>query len=744
MKKRPLVLRLIACTLAVFLLTGCTQEGIMSKLGNYLPEVKKNETISESSKWINSSIDGAIDADTPTNVKDDFYTAVNKDFLLEPMDGEEAINAFTPVQNAFQEQYVSMFFLDPEDTTGADPEIMAPEKLQHIQSLVHTLLEFGIDEEGRNAAGTQPLEPFLAAIDRISSLEDLTAYFRNDNGDNLFGFQLAPFGVLPPYTEKGGNRYTVLFTPNALLSLKRPSKYQDAAGSGYGYDSYNRALLSRLGYSDQEIQLLLTRCYRFEKKLARCLDDDEKDVAYYTNNDSTFDRAGLEALAGNYPIGTILDAYGFGGSETFTVPLPIQLETIGSLYTQKNLEDIKAYLTVHTVLQSVSLLDEETYNLSQEYIRQISGDAPETEEGDIIQTDADDTQAEVETLPAEDEADQSEEAAAQTATLVSVLPRFVNPYLYDAIQQMYAARYCTAEQKEQVTEMARKLQAAFRTALEKADWMGEETRAEALNKLNNMGLHILYPDHLIDYTSLSFDGCKNMLDAMARITEFQMGQQSALINQPVDRSNWDLTALPTISINAFYSPTDNSINICAGILADGKFFDPDGPEETNLAMLGTIVGHEITHGFDTQGYEYDENGYHRMWWTEEDRVAFENRAAKLIRYYSSLTPVNRSAHMNGNTVSGEAIADMGGLSFALAVAEGIPDFDYDLFFRSYAALWRNHNTYIRETILMSDSHPLGLLRCNVTVSQFEQFQKTYDIQPGDGMYLAPEDRISVW
>ena len=216
------------------------------------------------------------------------------------------------------------------------------------------------------------------------------------------------------------------------------------------------------------------------------------------------------------------------------------------------------------------------------------------------------------------------------------------------------------------------------------------------------------------------------------------------MNRPVDRSNWDLTQIPTTTVNAFYSRTDNSINIAAGLLADHYFFNTDASFAENLACLGSVVGHEITHGFDTTGYQYDKNGSYRSWWTEDDRLAFDLRANDLIKYYSGLAPIVRNSYLNGSTVSGEAIADMGGVKCTMIIASKIPDFDYDTYFRAYANLWREHSTYKVEILRSSDPHPVSMLRANVTLMQFEEFQKTYDIQPGDGMYLAAEDRILVW
>lgn len=730
MKRKPLILCLMVFLLAALMLTGCSKEAIMSKfegLEGYMPPVAKNRTISKDSKWIDSSIDGSIDADTPTNVKDDFYTAVNRDFLLEPLpEDTKSLDFGTFIGEPFAEKMNALFTISPEDTEGTDPEILPTEKLEHIQELVHYLYAQGEDVQGRAEAGVEPLRPFLEKIENISSMEELTAYFRNEQGQNLFGIQLAPFTVTEPSTDRTGNKYTVMVMPQALLTLPNNTDYRDPSGDAFSYDLYNRemlgSILGRLGYSTSQINALLVSCYRFEAKLAWCLPEKgtTDDPDYWTNNDPAFTREELDALCGNFPLGTILDACGLGASETYTVPCPLQLEEIGKIYKEKNLSDIKAYLEVQTVLNAVSLLDDDTNAMAEEAKRQAERNAK---------------------TPSLEDATEEEQQQAARQTIYT---RFVSPYLSDAFQQMYVAHYCTAQQKADLTEMVLRIQKAFRQTLENCDWLSEETRAEALAKLDNMGLHVLYPDNLIDYTSLSFEGCENLLDAVARVNQFDMDLQVGLVNQKVDRSNWDMTVIPTTMVNAMYMPTNNSINILAGFLASDEAYSTEKTIEQNLACIGSVIGHEMTHGFDTSGYAYDQNGYKRMWWTSEDRLSFDTRAANLIRFYSGLTPVSDGAYLNGQNLSGEAIADMGGMKFVLTVAKSIPDFDYDLFFRSYAKLWRTHDTYMMELMASSDEHPLAVLRANVTVSQFEEFQQTYNVQPGDGMYVAAEDRILVW
>lgn len=745
MKKSPLGLRLAAGLLAIGLMAGCSQEALQNAatdvMEKYAPPVQKNQTIAEDSKWINSSIDGTIDADTPTNVMDDFYTAVNKDWLLQPLpEGESNEDMFSDVSKQYTDNVEKLMSIQTDDTTGLDPEVMSADELIHIQTLVHKLVDTAADTDARNAAGAEPLRPYIEKISNISTLDELTAYLGSTDGSNPFGLQLAYFTLDAPIDDDIADNYTVMFQPTALLALGDVMQYDGVGESGLASYKYNTQLfqyeLQQLGYTEKQATDLLTDCYRFEVKLAYYLPttSEVQSVDYWNENNHVYDRAGLQELAGNYPVTEILDDLGVGNSETYTVPETLQMEELGRLYTQENLEQMKAYFVVHTVLQAQDLLDETTADMADDFTRQTT-DRFVLPKDDTDGSDDPDGGDEPTATPTPD---------ASNYALLRVYNSYVNKYMSDAYQQMYIAHYCTAAAKRDIKAMATEIINTFSQVITEADWMSDETKAAAQEKLSAMGLHVLYPDNLIDYSTLSFDDCSNLVDIVSKINAFDTAQQIAKVNQPVDRSNWDMTTIPTTMVNAMYLMSDNSINICAALLSTDDFYNENNAYEMNLARLGTVLGHEVTHGFDTTGYKYDKNGRYKSWWTSEDQYAYDVRANKLVRYYSTLSPLTRGSFMSGTVVSGEAIADMGGMKFALRMAAQQPDFDYDAFFRAYAEMWRCHRTYVTEAMYISDSHPTGMLRTNVTLMQFDEFENTYDIQPGDGMYLAPENRITVW
>ena len=158
-----------------------------------------------------------------------------------------------------------------------------------------------------------------------------------------------------------------------------------------------------------------------------------------------------------------------------------------------------------------------------------------------------------------------------------------------------------------------------------------------------------------------------------------------------------------------------------------------------------MIGHEISHAFDSNGAQYDENGSLHNWWTDEDRAAFGERVSKVADYFGKIVPFDDGTPNNGKLIQTEATADMGGIKCMLMMAKKIDGFDYDKFFRAYAHMWqRMDSLQMCERLATADTHPLSYQRVNVTLQQFDEFLETYDIKEGDGMYLAPEDRIAVW
>ena len=322
--------------------------------------------------------------------------------------------------------------------------------------------------------------------------------------------------------------------------------------------------------------------------------------------------------------------------------------------------------------------------------------------------------------------------------------------LGEALGQVYVARTFTPESKARMQSMVNNLIAAFRERLQKLDWMSEDTRKQAIAKLNAFGQKIGYPDKWIDYSALTVSRDSYLANVL-RSSEFDQMRDFNKINKPVDRKEWGMTP-PTV--NAGYNTLNNDISFPAGIL-QAPFFNPDADDAINYGAIGAIIGHEITHGYDDSGSEFDALGNLKNWWTESDKKNFDARADCVINQFSAFE-AEPGLHLQGKLVSGESIADLGGLYVAydayLKSLEGKPrpaDIDGftpdQRFFLGWAQAWAEKTT--PETTRLqtqSDPHPLSRFRVNGPLSNMPKFAEAFQCKAGDAMVREEAKRCQIW
>ena len=267
------------------------------------------------------------------------------------------------------------------------------------------------------------------------------------------------------------------------------------------------------------------------------------------------------------------------------------------------------------------------------------------------------------------------------------------------------------------------------------------TKEKAILKLSTIEIKMGYPDSMDPvYAKIHVDEYKSLLDVTIDATRLKVMDSLMKLWEPVDKSKW---LMPGHMVNACYNPFANDITFPAAIL-QAPFYSIKQSKEENLGGIGAVIGHEISHAFDVAGSQYDKDGRLTDWWTDEDREAFSERAQKLIDYYNKIEPLP-GIRYNGEHVQGEAIADLGGVKSTLRVASKEKDFDYDKYFTNIAEVWAVKRLKSEETKrITQDEHPVPYLRVNIPVQQYDEFVETYGVKEGDGMYVAPEDRICVW
>jgi putative endopeptidase len=326
----------------------------------------------------------------------------------------------------------------------------------------------------------------------------------------------------------------------------------------------------------------------------------------------------------------------------------------------------------------------------------------------------------------------------------------VNEGLGEALGMLYVKEFFTPKAKARALEMVNNLKAAFEGRIETRQWMSEATRVKALAKLDAFGVKIGYPDKWRSYAGLEIDRGPYVWNAM-RADSFEFKRQLAKIGQPVDRTEWGMTP-PTV--NAYYNPLMNEIVFPAGILQP-PFFDPNADDAVNYGGMGAVIGHEMTHGFDDQGSQYDAKGNLADWWKPQDKNAFAARTKLVEEEFDGFVAVD-SLHVNGKLTLGENIADLGGLTIAYAALkksmEGKPEpptidgfTPEQRFFLAWAQMWRaNYRPEELRRRLIIDVHSPSKFRTNGPIMNMPEFYEAFSVAPGDSMYRPEKERARIW
>ena len=328
---------------------------------------------------------------------------------------------------------------------------------------------------------------------------------------------------------------------------------------------------------------------------------------------------------------------------------------------------------------------------------------------------------------------------------------FVEGAMGEAIGKLYVERHFPADSKEKMDELVAHLLEAYHQSITQLEWMSEDTKARALDKLAKFTPKIGYPDKWRDYSTLTVHP-DDVLGNVEAAALFELRREMAKLGKPIDRLEWFMTPQ---TVNAYYNPGFNEIVFPAAIL-QYPFFDPHRDAAANYGAIGAVIGHEIGHGFDDQGSRFDGDGRLFDWWTQEDRERFLERTAKLVEQYSALEPEGLPGQrVNGELTLGENIGDLGGLAIAWKAylisldGEDPPVVDglsaAERFFYSWAQSWR---LSIREEearrLLQIDPHSPAEFRCNQIVRNLDLFVDTFEVNEESALYLAPENRVSIW
>ncbi|MDO5495017.1 MAG: M13-type metalloendopeptidase [bacterium] len=583
--------------------------------------------------------------------------------------------------------------------------------------LIGALYTSFMDEETVESAGADPLQEDLGPIADAANKDELAA---------VIG-RLAPSGVTAPFYSEVSNdpldpdTYTTYMVQGGL-GLPDEAYYREDvhAATREKYVAHMGRMLELAGLGGAEEA---ERIMALETELAGGHWNvvDMRDASKTTNGMGLDE---LVELAGAFPLRVWVEATGtVNVFEKLNVMTPSYFTHLGQVWEKHSLLDLKLWLSWGAVRARAPYLAsafvEEHFDF---YGRVLTG---------------------------------AQELRARWKRGVS----FVDGSVPEAVGKLYVARHFPPAAKEKMDHLVGRLIEAYRDSIVALDWMGEETKQKALAKLEGFYPKIGYPAEFRDYSSLEASA-DDLLGNVRAAEAFEWKRQAAKVGGPVDRDEW---LMPPQMVNAYYMPTSNEIAFPAAILQP-PFFDLEADDALNYGGIGGVIGHEIGHGFDDQGSKYGPTGKFESWWTDADREAFEARTKALIDQYEGLVPTqfgeNADHPVKGALTIGENIGDLGGLSIALKAYaielasrgssfEDEPEVEgltaLQRVFLNWALIWRekSRDEYMIQKI-STDPHSPNEFRSNQVVKNVPEFHEAFGTAEGDGMWLAPEERVKIW
>ena len=647
--------------------------------------------------WIDSDLFENVEATAGVSLKDDYAAAVNHEWALSQEKTYGYPNGGLP-EAAKNLDEAKRALLDDPSISGKNIE------------LLRTADGLYCDWEYRNSLGVEPLKEYLGYIDEIHSLEDLTGYMI-DNEKNPFALSLLDL-------ETGNND---ALEDSLALFIGMPEFTLDSTFSYFTLDEEGQKtkakeeervnyILGRLGYSKQDCKELLAGCFRFESNLTALdpmLDFERKTV---------ISRKEVLERAGSYPLETMLDHYSIRECDSFCGSLTY-LDGLKKVYTEENLEDMKAFFKVRLSLKAMKYLDLEAFD----HFR-VSG---------VDRTDANDK-------------------AKERTTDFQFFREIKDTPLTAAMDQVFIDRYYDEATDREASDFIHKVKDKYRTMVRESDRISEESKEKIIDKLDKIKEHVMVPDNTPDFTGvelISKEEGGTFLDALGVLNKLRYEHMGEMTRIKCDRAFWDIYNgdLSTTQPNAIYYRPQNAMYIYMGILTAPVCEKTDRYEE-KLGSYVVIAAHEVSHAFDSGGIYYDAEGRQNLLIPEEDAKLWEEADARIMEHFSNCEPFEGSGCYGDNdTICVEVIADIEGLQVCLMIAGDSESFDYDLFFKSFSRVWRTLTEKSEELPqIREDSHLVGYLRINYDLMQFDEFQKTYDVKPGDGMYLEPDQRVRVF
>ena len=579
-----------------------------------------------------------------------------------------------------------------------------------VEQKISDLYKMGLDEERLNAEGAEPIRQTLNYILSINNREELIGKIAQLHIDGIGAFFYSY-----PAADLEDSNMTILYMEQGGLGMGNRDYYTEAENANLkaSYRTYLARIFSLAGV-EGDVETLVNNVMAVEDRLA---------AEHWTNVECRdivkgYNPYTFEAFKAQYK-GVDWDAYflamGVRKIEKIVVSQPSSLANTLAVLKSASVEELRAYVAAHYIDAASAYLSEDFAVASFEFFgKEMSG---------------------------------TEEIRPRWKRAMSV----PNNILSEAVGQMYVAKYFPESDKARVEEMVANIQQAFSKHIDNLDWMGDETKVKAQEKLASFTVKIGYPNKWKNYSSLKVDPNKSYWANVVEANRWYSIDAMSKVGKPVDRDEWLMSPQ---TVNAYYMPTTNEICFPAAILQP-PFYNPNADDAVNYGAIGVVIAHEMTHGFDDQGSQFDKDGNMKDWWTAEDRAAFEKKTQVLVDQFNAIE-ILPGLYADGKFSLGENIADQGGLRLAFtgltdyAWAEGRPaDIDgftgEQRFYIGYATLWAQNITEKEmENLTKNDVHSLGRNRVNATLRNIQTWYDAFDVKEGDAMFMPVEERVIIW
>ena len=652
------------------------------------------------------TFEGKANMDLSVNPGDDFWHyAVGTWLEKNPLDKQHVQNgAFTDLYELNNDRIneLIMEYAGKQMPQGTDG--------QKIGSLYRLYM----DTVTRNKLGYQPILPYLKMVRDIKNRKDLMKVMLELEAK---GFNTAPYGISLSMNPFNSSEY-MMSAGHGGASLPQEYYAHPNAQQQVVVDaikSLNKDFFKMVGYSDKEAEKKMQAEWNIEQRIGvKTLDqvaqrDPYASIHFMPWEQLLNDFSGIDWVAYrdavHYP--TDIDMINVGELEP--------LHEVEDILANASIDDLKSYMELQVIKTCSGYLSDDFTDRAFEASKTISG---------------------------------VQEQQPRWKRAVGL----ISGYLSESIGKLYVQEYFPESSKQRVVKLVKDLQQAFEERLKDNTWMGEETKAKAIEKLHAMYINVGYPDKWEDMEKyIDIRENENLIENYIRIS--QEVTQAAIRkywHQPVDKTRM---ACSPQTVNAFYNPMFNSINFPAAILQP-PFFDPEADYASNYGAIGAVIGHEMTHGFDDQGCQFDKEGNLANWWTEEDKANYDQRTKALADWFSQQEALP-GLNVNGEKTLGENVSDNGGLKIAYRAfedrmkVEPLPTIDgftpEQRFFLAFARVWASNSTPENiANLVNSDVHSPNHLRVMAALPMIDKWYEAFNIKPGDKMYIPKEKRAIIW